>query len=570
MDTIRRSRRAAIAAVTLWALVLCSLSPAASAADDDADFAGSSYGGDDRYQSGARYGASMGSVTVGDRQFYRISMRPDIPIGPLGVAFDVELFIDDDGNFSDRGWAFGTSTEVLDTFLRKIYYVRYGQPRDPVYVRVGALDRVTLGYGIIIDEYRNTVQYPGIKKTGVQFQMERVFGSRFDVEGMINNLQDLKEGGALVGLRVSGRPVSKLEVGVTYVVDLDQYSGLVDRDGDGYPDDVDAFPEDEELALDNDGDGVPDEVDGDDDNDGVIDVDEGSGLPPEVRNSLLDLEATYGSSVFPVDRQVSRRAPFNKDLVGRDWFSIVGIDAGYPLVEKSGLNLILYGQAALMVDDDDELIDSVAVSQGVAAGNRKAEGFGIMAPGLWLRMGPVDGRVEYRYFQDDFDAGYFDNLYELDRARVSAATGKATPKDASLARGESVKGVYGRLATDVYGLVEAAADYQHLAGADDPKRQIHASARLAPRLMQSIPRLSRARAYYQKNNIGARLDEDGTPGSEDGFFESTEDTFYGYEVGLEMAGGVSVVWETRFYYERGADGGLDRRKVMAIETVFDF
>lgn len=570
MDTMRRLSRRTIHWAAATALALSVLIAAPAVADESADPAGSSFGGDDRYESGARYGASMGSVTVGDRQFYRISVRPDIPIGPLGVAFDVELFIDDEGNFSDRGWALGNTTEVLDTFLRKIYYVRYGQPRDPVYLRVGALDRVTLGYGLIVDGYRNTVQYPGIKKTGIQFRVQGALGSRFDVEGMINNLQDLKEGGALIGLRVSGRPAGKIEIGITYVADLDQYSGLVDRDGDGYPDDVDAFPDDEDLALDNDRDGVEDSVDSDDDNDGIIDVDEGSGLPEEVRNSLLDLEATYGSATFPVDRQVSRRAPFNKDQVGRDWFSIVGVDAGYPLLEKTGLRLILYGQVAAMIDNDDGLSDAAADSQGVTRGNRKAEGFGVMAPGFWLRMGPIDGRLEYRYFQDDFDAGYFDNLYELDRSRVSAATGKATPKDASLSRGESVNGVYGRLATDFYGLVEAAAGYQHLAGSDDPKRQIHASARLAPELMANIPRLSRARAYYQKNNIGARLDEDGTPGSEDGFFESTEDTFYGYEVGLEMAGGVSVVWDTRFYHERGADGSLDRRKVMAIETVFNF
>ncbi|MFH1572024.1 MAG: hypothetical protein ABIL09_28800 [Gemmatimonadota bacterium] len=570
MDTAPAARHAILGAAFALASLLCPGSAEPAAAEDAADVDATAYGSEERYDAGARYGASMGSVTVGDRQFYRLSMRPDIPVGPLGVALDIELFIDDSGNFSDRGWAFGTSTEILDTFLRKIYYVRYGQPRDPVYVRLGALDNVTLGYGALVNGYRNTVQYPGIKKTGVQFQVEGVGGSRFDVEGLVNNLQDLKEGGALIGLRVASRAAGKLEVGVSYVVDLDQYAGLLDRDGDGYPDEVDAFPDDGQLALDNDGDGVPDGLDSDDDNNGAIDADDGSGLPAAVRADLLNLEATYGPAVFPVDRSVSRRVPFNKDSVGRDWFSIVGLDAGYPLMASQGLKLTLYGQLAAMVDDDDKLADAAADSQGVSRGNHRAKGFGIMAPGLWLRTGPFEGRLEYRFFQDDFEAGYFDNLYELDRARVSAATGKATAKDASLRRGESVNGIYGRLAADLYGLVDAAGDYQHLVGADTPRRQLHAAARLAPRLLQSVPRLSRARAYYQKNNIGARLDEKGTPGSEDGFFESTEDTFYGYELGLQMASGVAVVWDTRFYFERGADGSLARRKVMGIETVFDF
>ena len=108
----------------------------------------------------------MGSVTVGQEQFYRLSMRPDIPLGKWGIALDIELFIDADGDISARGWQFGTSTEAFDSFLRKIYYVRYGRPNDPVYFKVGALDNVSLGYGLIMSDYRNTLQYPGIKKTG--------------------------------------------------------------------------------------------------------------------------------------------------------------------------------------------------------------------------------------------------------------------------------------------------------------------------------------------------------------------------------------------------------------------
>ena len=57
---------------------------------------------------------------------------------------------------------------------------------------------------------------------------------------------------------------------------------------------------------------------------------------------------------------------------------------------------------------------------------------------------------------------------------------------------------------------------------------------------------------------------------DDGFFESTEDTFYGYDLGLEMAGGAAVLWDTRFIFERGADQRIVRRKIMSIETVFHF
>ena len=124
-------------------------------------------------------------------------------------------------------------------------------------------------------------------------------------------MQDIKEGGALIGLRTFATPLKKLEVGFTYVVDLNQYSGLLDGDGDGFPDAVDAFPSNANLALDNDNDGIPDQTDSDDDNDGVIDIDEESGYNTDVADRLRALNADYGDA-FPVDTDVKRKKPFNK------------------------------------------------------------------------------------------------------------------------------------------------------------------------------------------------------------------------------------------------------------------
>ncbi|NKB69590.1 MAG: hypothetical protein GKR89_21175 [Candidatus Latescibacteria bacterium] len=517
-------------------------------------------------QPGVGYSGSMGSVTVGEEQLYRLAFRPDIPLGNWGLALDIELFLENDGSFSDRGWEFGTSAQTLDTILRKIYYLRYGRPKDDIYLKVGALDRVTLGYGLIVSGYRNTLQYPGIKKTGLEFKFDRLGSSSLGMEGFINNFQDFQEGGALVGLRLFGRPAGKLELGLSYVVDLDQYGGLLDRDGDGYPDGVDAFPNNKSKALDNDRDGTADSEDLDDDNDGGVDIDAGSGLPQTTRDELERVSRDFTG--FVVDRQVNRRNPFNKDAVGSDRFSVFGFDAAYPLIAKSLLKLKLYGQLAILLDDEDELSPEEAQAQGVDAGNRKAEGMGIAAPGLWLDAGPLEGQIEFRYFQDDFDAGYFDNLYELDRARLNAQTGRATPKDALLQRQETLSGVFGRLGTELGDFLYAEADYQYLTGADDPKQQLHALARLSDGLLENIPRLSHAQAYYQKNNIGVGLNEQGL--DKDDFLESTEDTFYGYLVGLEMSSGVSLLWDTRFVFERDADRQLGRKKITTLETVFSF
>lgn len=512
------------------------------------------------------YSLSMGSVSVDQEQLYRVSFRPDFPMGRLGIGLDLELFVERNGDLGSRGWQAGSSTQTFDSILRKIYYVRYGRPNDAVYVKIGALDDVTLGYGLIMDSYRNTLHYPGIKKTGLQFRIANFVGTNIGLEGAINNLQDFQEGGALIGLRAFGY-VANIELGVTLAADLDQYSGLRDSDSDGVPDPIDAFPADGTIALDNDDDGVPDHLDNDDDNDGIIDADAGSGLPADVASALLGLNAQYGNA-FPVDQDVDRHKPFNRNRVDRDFFSIWGVDASYPLIHDLGVHLKLYGQVALLLDDDDALSNAEAQQQGVTPGNRQATGFGVAAPGLWLAVGPLNGQLDFRHFRGGFDARYFDELYELDRAHLDLATGQAQSKDAQLSPSDELSGFFGHLGTEFGSYAYASVSYQYLTGTSDPKQQLIASAALSRKLLKYFPRLKRAYAYFHKNNIGRRLNEAGT--GRDAFFESTEDTFYGFDIGLNMKEGASVRWDTRFVFERTANRRLQRHKIMTLETVFDF
>ena len=191
---------------------------------------------------------------------------------------------------------------------------------------------------------------------------------------------------------------------------------------------------------------MPDHLDSDDDNDGIIDADAGSGLSADIASALLGLNANYGNA-FPVDQDVERHKPFNRNQVGRDFFSILGVDASYPLIHDLGLELKLYGQFALLLDDD-ALASFEAQQQGVSPGNRQATGFGIAAPGLWLALGPLNGQLEFRHSRRDFDSRYFDELYELDRAHLDLATGQAQSKDARLGHSSDLSGFFGRLGTE--------------------------------------------------------------------------------------------------------------------------
>ncbi|MEI8259764.1 MAG: hypothetical protein WCJ30_29210, partial [Deltaproteobacteria bacterium] len=61
----------------------------------------------------------------------RLALRPEVPLGKWGAALDLELLLDAQGGVSATGWQFGTGTAAANSLLRKIYYVRYGQPGEP-------------------------------------------------------------------------------------------------------------------------------------------------------------------------------------------------------------------------------------------------------------------------------------------------------------------------------------------------------------------------------------------------------------------------------------------------------
>ncbi len=503
-------------------------------------------------ESKASYAAAVGSVTIDGKQWQRISLRPDIPIGKLGVALDIEIFVDDQGNFNKKGWDFGSAEDAVESVLRKIYYLRYGRPGESIFVKVGALDNVTLGYGLMMEGYCNSLEYPGVKKLGLQFDVRNLSPINVGIQGMINNFEDLARAGALIGGRLSARPIamteipllSKLEIGASYVRDMDQFGGFKDSDDDTYPDVVDDFPDDGDRWVDTDGNGVADPEDIDDDGNGVIDGDwgqEGNTLTKE----QVDALAAAG---IPVDLAVDRKTPFTTEE--EDAFSMVGFDLGLPIVERGPLNVVLYGQYAMSLDDED---------------GEKAEGFGFAAPGVQVKMGPLGVKLEYRHLDGRFLPGYFDRLYESQRAQIDLSTGTPILKDATL-DSVSLSGVFGSADFNVANLVLLSAGYQYLTGdvdnqPDQERQRFSAEGSLSSMLLGRIPKVDLASAYYLKNHIG-------TEG--EGFFEATTGTLYGYKLGLALSSGVSLVWNTQYQYRITEGGDLESQKNVVIETVMRF
>ena len=471
-------------------------------------------------------GAGLGSVTIDGVIYNQLALRPEIKFGKLGVGLDMVIYIDPQGNIRKDEW-----DEPTD-FFDKILYVSWGAKGDPFFARYGTLENMTLGYGGLIYGYSNTMEFPEVRRIGLNGGMK--FG-KFGTELFVANFKDFGRGGGLVGGRITFNPFSKLVLGANVVMDLNQYSGLKDFDEDGVPDLLDDFPEEGSYAVDTDGDGIADEIDPDQDGDGYTDNSQDTSI---VNNDP--------------DGAVLKPDPFDIDEV--DARSVLGlsVDAGYPVFSSKMFSINLYAEGNMLQFADDK------------------SGIGLVPFGANATIFKiVNISFEYRMDSDFYAPRFFDQAYDLDRVVITEdSTGNlsVTTKDQVLDISEGKRaGFYGAASLSLFNLVSASASYTDMSSDDGDTLRSFTSA-LALNT-DNIPKISQAFAYYQRNNDDNPFD----------FANPSPNTILGYRVGYEVSAGVSLVWDyRRLHADLDGDGVISEDvegeiiNILNIETVFDF
>ena len=471
-------------------------------------------------------GAGLGSVTIDGVIYNQLALRPEIKFGKLGVGLDMVIYIDPQGNIRKDEW-----DEPTD-FFDKILYVSWGAKGDPFFARYGTLENMTLGYGGLIYGYSNTMEFPEVRRIGLNGGMK--FG-KFGTELFVANFKDFGRGGGLVGGRITFNPFSKLVLGANVVMDLNQYSGLKDFDEDGVPDLLDDFPEEGSYAVDTDGDGIADEIDPDQDGDGYTDNSQDTSI---VNNDP--------------DGAVLKPDPFDIDEV--DARSVLGlsVDAGYPVFSSKMFSINLYAEGNMLQFADDK------------------SGIGLVPFGANATIFKiVNISFEYRMDSDFYAPRFFDQAYDLDRVVITEdSTGNlsVTTKDLELGISKGQRaGYYGAASLGLFNLVSASASYTDMSSDDGDTLRSFTSA-LALNT-DNIPKISQAFAYYQRNNDDNPFD----------FANPSPNTILGYRVGYEVSAGVSLVWDyRRLHADLDGDGVISEDvegeiiNILNIETVFDF
>jgi hypothetical protein len=482
-------------------------------------------------------GLGIGSVTLDGVLYNQLALRPEINIGKVGIGLDLVVYMDNEGNMRNDEWDIENDPGLL---LDKILFIRYGKKTDPAWIKYGSIEGLTLGYGGLMNNYSNMMEYPSVRRVGINtgFNIGPVGGELF-----LSNIKDMSRGGTVTGLRVAYTVSDDLplSIGVNFITDANMFSGLKDTDDDTYPDVFDDFPDSSNMWNDTDGDGIPDPHVGLDTARWDIDAD---------GDNLYDYGVGIDTSI------ILKAKPFSLEdnKAAAKGYSI---DIGYPIFTGKIFNLDVYSEYNSLSFPSSITADSTFI-------RIERSGTGITVPGLRMSLFSfLKLNVEYRISNGSFVPSFFDQSYDLTRV-VTTTVGDSTTimtKDMFVfdenSNEFSSSGVFGSASLNLFDLVSFTASYASMVAAMDTIKSFNMFINLNA---DNIPKVSTATAYFQRNNDTNPFD----------FENPSENTIMGYRVGYEMSKGVSLIWDFRQFYRDDGTGNLEPIKQTTIETSFNF
>ncbi|MCP4133988.1 MAG: hypothetical protein GY754_23685 [bacterium] len=429
--------------------------------------------------------ALVGGVTVDEKNYQQVGGRLELAIYKFGVGLDIQVLLDEEGDIRKEDW------NNFNAYLDKIYYLSWARKGAPFYIRVGGIEDTYLGYGIIVDGYSNMIEYPTYKRMGMEMSFDT---SGLGGELIINDFKELWQGSnpsLFVGGRLSYKIISRLSIGASIASDLNEYKGLRDTDGDGIPDEIDEYPYDSRYTT-----------------------EQGYYL-------------ARGISAANIADLVAKGLISDTDLTGFTNLSdrtsrstIWGADIGFNIIKSKFVTWDVYTQFAHIIN---------------------TKGWGFTAPGSKLRLGIFTFTAEYKQSSDKFVFGYYNNTYELERARIvnnTTQTKVQTLEDIS-----GMKGFFAGFGFNFWDYVSASITYQHLLAGDESSKTVKGELQLKDKL---IPKIAKARAYYIRNN------------AEQVFTWKTSGTIMGAVLGVSLVEGASIDFNYMLtYQDKDGDGKIN-------------
>jgi len=180
-------------------------------------------------------GMEIGAVTIDGQTYSKLILQPQFTVGKLKASlylpfiytnnlFDSSDWYHPAGNDE---WSFGmdynwrsdpwNAVQDLATDLSlKIRYLEYAEQRDPFYIKLGNLNDMTIGHGIVMRNYANDSDFPAVRRLGINMGID--FGNA-GFEAVVNDVAQPD----IFGGRLYFRPMAKLiplAIGFTGIADI--------------------------------------------------------------------------------------------------------------------------------------------------------------------------------------------------------------------------------------------------------------------------------------------------------------------------------------------------------------
>ncbi len=192
-----------------------------------------------------RVGMEIGSITADGDTYGKAIIQPVITLGKfrmglyLPIIYKQNMFDPDDW-YRPRGnneWSFGTDhkgegagpilKDVLADTALKIKYMEYGEQRDRFFFKVGNLNNMTIGHGILMYRYANDNDFPAVRRIGMNLGLDM---GTLGIESVINDFAEPE----IFGARIYIRPVADkypFAFGISIISDIDPAGSIVTDPG---------------------------------------------------------------------------------------------------------------------------------------------------------------------------------------------------------------------------------------------------------------------------------------------------------------------------------------------------
>ena len=180
-------------------------------------------------------GMEIGTLTIDGITYSKAVLQPVISAGKLRaglylpIIYTTNMFDGDDWYKPDGNseWSFGTdyskpgdiAKDAFQDLMLKLKFVEYGEQRDPFYLKAGNLNTMSIGHGILMQNYANDIDFPAVRKIGLNAGIN---GSKAGMEFVGDDLSDL----SIVGGRVAVKPAGNFGIGLSAIMDMTPERGL--------------------------------------------------------------------------------------------------------------------------------------------------------------------------------------------------------------------------------------------------------------------------------------------------------------------------------------------------------